>query len=61
MTSLTVEEPPSRTGVRLRTKYYRTTVVLNILLISVLLKNYALISGVAFFGSPLVSSAFKGQ
>ena len=41
MTPLPVEEQPSKTGVRLRIKYNRTTtcMVLNILVISVLLKQ----------------------
>ena len=38
MMSLPVEEPPSKTGVRLRIKYNKTTIVLNIL-VSVLLNK----------------------
>ena len=55
MTSLPVEEPPSKTVVRLRIKYNRTTIVLNILLTSVLLKKvmHCLVA-VVFFGTPCI-------
>ena len=53
MTSLPVEEPPSKKVLRLRIKYNRTTIVLNILLISdisVLLKKVMhCLEAVAFF------------
>ena len=52
MTPLPDEEPPCKIGVRLRIKYNRTTIVLNILLISVLLKNTHCLVAVAFFGTP---------
>ena len=52
MTPLPVEETPSKIGVRLRIKYNRTTIVLNILLISVLLKKMHCLVAVAFLGHP---------
>ena len=61
MTSLPVEEPPSKTVVRLRIKYNRSTIVLNILLISVLLKSYALFSsGCDFLGHPVITLFLLG-
>ena len=50
MTSLPVEESPSKMVVRLRIKYNKTTIVLNILHLSVLLKKvmHCLVA-VAFF------------
>ena len=54
MTSLPVEEPPNLTDVKLRIKYYITTVVLNILLISILLKkSYAMLSSGCVFWDTL--------
>ena len=56
MTSLPVEEPPSKMVVRLRIKYNRTTIVLNILLISeCILKKLV---AVAFLGHPVVLKLF---
>ena len=60
MTSLPVEEPPSKTVVRLRIKYIRTTIVLNILLTSVFIKKvmHCLVV-VAFFGTPCMQYVRK--
>ena len=54
MASLPVEDPPSKMVVMLRIKYNRTTIVLNILLTSVLLKKvmHCLVA-VAFFWDTL--------
>ena len=60
MTSLPVVEPHSKTGARLRIKYNRTTIVLNILLTPILLKSYALFSSgcVFFWGGHPVNCVF---
>ena len=54
MMSLPVEESPSKMVVRLRIKYHRTTIVLNILHLSILLKKamHCLVA-VAFFWDAL--------
>ena len=62
MTSLPVEEPPSKTGVRLSIIYDRTSFVLSILFISVLLKSYALLNSlvaVAFFWDTLYTPLYS--
>ena len=54
MMPLPVEEPPSKIGIKLRIKYNRTTIVLKILFIFVLLKKNALFSsGCVFLGHPV--------
>ena len=54
MASLPIEEPPSKTGDRLWIKYNRTTIVLNILFISVLFKVMHCLVAVAFLGTPCI-------
>ena len=55
MTSFHVEELPPKTRVRLRIKSNRTTIVLNILLISILFKKVLQrLVAIAFFGTPCI-------
>ena len=62
MNSLPVEESSSRTDLRLRIKYYRTTIVLNILHIYMYYnKSYALISSSCVFGTPCNNKVQVGK
>ena len=59
MSSLPVEELPSKSGVRFRIKYNRTSFVLNILLTSVLLDSFALLRSGCVFGTTCIRPGLK--